>query len=139
MADFELQSVFHFTVCASDFERSLDFYQRIGFQLLRDNRDIVWPDYVAENFGLKRAQGRGALLAAGAHAQGLRDVGGDDLFPIDRDEDPRPRGVQGVEPVEGLFVESLVIGARTCLGLDEPPVAGEYCEHCAYVDVASGI
>ena len=65
MADFELQSVFHFTVGASDFERSLDFYQRLGFQLLRDNRDIVWPQFVADNFGMKRAQGRGSLLALG--------------------------------------------------------------------------
>lgn len=62
VADFELQSVFHFTVNASDFEKSLDFYQRLGFELLRDNRDVVWPQFVADNFGLKRAQGRGSLL-----------------------------------------------------------------------------
>jgi len=62
MADFELQSVFHFTVTASDFERSLDFYQKLGFQLLRDNRNVEWPQFVADNFGMKRAQGRGSLL-----------------------------------------------------------------------------
>ena len=39
--------------------------QTLGFKLLRDNRDIVWPDYVATQFGLRRAQGRGALLALG--------------------------------------------------------------------------
>ena len=37
------------------------------------------------------------------------------------------------------WVENLVIGARTCLELDEPPASGEYCEHCAYVDTASTI
>lgn len=63
MADWQLQSIFHFTVAASDFERSLEFYQTLGFRLLRDNRDVVWPDYVATQFGLKEAQGRGALLA----------------------------------------------------------------------------
>lgn len=63
MADYALQSIFHFTVSASDFERSLDFYQRLGFELLRDNRDVVWPQFVADNFGLERAQGRGCLLA----------------------------------------------------------------------------
>ncbi len=63
--DWSLRSIFHFTVSCSDFERSLDFYQRLGFQLLRDNRDVVWPDFVAENFGLPKAQGRGALLALG--------------------------------------------------------------------------
>jgi catechol 2,3-dioxygenase-like lactoylglutathione lyase family enzyme len=60
-----LQSLFHFTVGASNFEASLAFYQLIGFKLLRDNRDIVWPDYVATQFGLDSAQGRGALLGIG--------------------------------------------------------------------------
>ena len=58
-------SLFHFTVNASNFERSLAFYQKLGFRVLRDNRDTVWPDYVATQFGLERAQGRGALLAVG--------------------------------------------------------------------------
>ena len=62
-ADWSLQSIFHFTVSASDFERSLAFYQTLGFRVLRDNRDVVWPDYVAVQFGLDQAQGRGALLA----------------------------------------------------------------------------
>jgi catechol 2,3-dioxygenase-like lactoylglutathione lyase family enzyme len=52
-------------VNCTNFERSLAFYQAIGFQLLRDNRDVIWPEYVAENFGMTRAQGRGALLAIG--------------------------------------------------------------------------
>jgi catechol 2,3-dioxygenase-like lactoylglutathione lyase family enzyme len=49
-------------------ERSIEFYTRVGFRLLRDNRDVVWPDYVAAQFGLERAQGRGALLAIGEEA-----------------------------------------------------------------------
>ncbi len=63
--DWAVESLFHFVVNATDFERSLAFYTRLGFRVLRDNRDIVWPDYVATNFGLDRAQGRGALLALG--------------------------------------------------------------------------
>lgn len=63
--DWSTESLFHFVVHASDFERSLAFYQRLGFRVLRDNRDVVWPDFVAENFGLARAQGRGALLGLG--------------------------------------------------------------------------
>ena len=58
-------AIFHFTVAASSFERSLAFYRTLGFRVLRDNRDVVWPDYVASQFGLARAQGRGALLALG--------------------------------------------------------------------------
>ncbi len=61
-----IESIFHFTVNATNFERSLDFYQKVGFQLLRDNRDVIWPDYVAGNFGMTKAQGRGALLAIDA-------------------------------------------------------------------------
>jgi catechol 2,3-dioxygenase-like lactoylglutathione lyase family enzyme len=40
--------------------------------LLRDNRDVVWPPEVAENFGLARAQGRGALLALGPEEHHVR-------------------------------------------------------------------
>ena len=72
MPDWELQSIFHFTVNATNFERSLAFYQALGFQLLRDNRDVVWPEFVAGNFGLKRAQGRGALLALGSGPEHTR-------------------------------------------------------------------
>jgi catechol 2,3-dioxygenase-like lactoylglutathione lyase family enzyme len=61
-----IESIFHFTVNATNFERSLDFYQTIGFKLLRDNRDVIWPDYVAGNFGMTKAQGRGALLGIDA-------------------------------------------------------------------------
>jgi len=63
--DWAVESLFHFVVNASNFERSLDFYQRLGFRVLRDNRDVIWPSYVGENFGMTRAQGRGALLGLG--------------------------------------------------------------------------
>lgn len=63
--DWAVQSLFHFVVNASNFERSLEFYQRLGFRVLRDNRDVVWPSYVGENFGMRAAQGRGALLGLG--------------------------------------------------------------------------
>ncbi len=60
-----VESLFHFVVNATNFERSLAFYTRLGFRVLRDNRDVVWPTYVSENFGMRVAQGRGALLALG--------------------------------------------------------------------------
>ena len=65
MADWRVSSIFHFTVNATNFERSLDFYTTIGFKVLRDNRDVIWPPMVAENFGMPVAQGRGALLGIG--------------------------------------------------------------------------
>ncbi len=65
MADWQVQSIFHFTVEVTDFERSLDFYTTLGFRVLRDNRDVIWPPMVARNFGMPAAQGRGALLGIG--------------------------------------------------------------------------
>jgi catechol 2,3-dioxygenase-like lactoylglutathione lyase family enzyme len=70
--DWGYEAIFHFTVNATSFERSLAFYQALGFQVLRDNRDVVWPDFVAENFGMRRAQGRGALLALGPEPHHVR-------------------------------------------------------------------
>jgi len=70
--DWEIHGIFHFTINVSNFERSLEFYQTIGFRLLRDNRDVIWPDFVARNFGLKVAQARGALLAIGEGAEHTR-------------------------------------------------------------------
>jgi catechol 2,3-dioxygenase-like lactoylglutathione lyase family enzyme len=58
-------SLFHFTLSVSSIERSIGFYTTVGFKLLRDNSDRIWPEYVAHNFGLERAQGRGALLGIG--------------------------------------------------------------------------
>lgn len=65
MTTWQVESIFHFTVNASNFERSLDFYTTLGFRVLRDNRDVIWPKMVARNFGMPVAQGRGALLGIG--------------------------------------------------------------------------
>ena len=75
-----IESLFHFTVNASDFERSLAFYTTIGFRVLRDNRDVVWPDYVATQFGLEKAQGRGALLVESVEGSWSNVVG----LPLER-------------------------------------------------------
>ncbi|TMA31150.1 MAG: hypothetical protein E6J87_16450, partial [Deltaproteobacteria bacterium] len=58
-------SLFHFTLSVASLERSIEFYTAVGFRVLRNNADVIWPDYVAPQFGLERAQGRGALLAIG--------------------------------------------------------------------------
>ena len=59
------RSLFHFTLNVRSLEASIAFYTKLGFQVLRNHADVVWPDYVARQFGLERAQGRGALLAIG--------------------------------------------------------------------------
>ena len=104
-ADWGYESIFHFTVSATDFERSLAFYQKLGFQLLRDNRDIVWPDFVAENFGMKRAQGRGALLALGPEPHHVR---------LDLIEwlEPRWEGPRADVPIEERVPRIIAIRTR---------------------------
>lgn len=104
MADYALQSIFHFTVSASNFERSLDFYQRLGFQLLRDNRDVVWPQFVADNFGMARAQGRGSLLA-------LDD--GESQVRIDLIEWLEPREAPAAEPASSDARPPRIVAIRT--------------------------
>ena len=70
--DWQVQSLFHFVLNVTNLERSLTFYQRLGFRVLRDNRDVIWPETVAENFGMRAAQGRGALLGLGESADHTR-------------------------------------------------------------------
>ena len=43
------------------------------------------------------------------------------------------------ERIDYDWVEQLVIGAKDCLDLDGSPGPGEFCEHCAYVDVISKV
>lgn len=102
--DWEVQSLFHFVLNVSNLERSLAFYQRLGFRVLRDNRDVVWPAMVAENFGMRVAQGRGALLGLGDGADHTR---------IDLIEwlEPRWNGPDGA--AEGREVIPRVIALRT--------------------------
>ena len=104
-ANWSLRSIFHFTVSARNFERSLAFYQTLGFKLLRDNRDVVWPDYVAQQFGMRRAQGRGALLALGEGSEHTR------LDLIEWIE-PRWEGPDTGKPIEDRTPRIMAIRTR---------------------------
>jgi hypothetical protein len=50
-------SLFHFTLSVSSIEPLDRLLYDDRFRLLRDNRDVIWPDYVAPQFGLERAPG----------------------------------------------------------------------------------
>lgn len=100
MTDWKIESLFHFTVNATNFERSLDFYTTVGFRLLRDNRDVDWPSSTATTFGLRRAKGRGALLGIGDGPDHTRL----DLIEwIDPVFDPNPTGTPIEEWVPRLI------------------------------------
>ena len=60
--NWSLESLYHTVVNARDLDESVAFYQLLGFEILNDRRDVVWPDFVATIFGMKRAKGRGVLM-----------------------------------------------------------------------------
>jgi catechol 2,3-dioxygenase-like lactoylglutathione lyase family enzyme len=57
-----LTSLYHTVVNCRDLDESVAFYRLLGFEVLNDRRNVVWPDFVASIFGLRRAQGRGVLM-----------------------------------------------------------------------------
>jgi catechol 2,3-dioxygenase-like lactoylglutathione lyase family enzyme len=62
MGDWALSRLYHTVVNCRDLDESVAFYRLLGFEVLNDRRHIVWPQFVAGIFGLKRAQGRGVLM-----------------------------------------------------------------------------
>lgn len=57
-----LSRLYHTVVNCRDLDESVAFYKLLGFDVLNDRRHVVWPDFVAGLFGLKKAQGRGVLM-----------------------------------------------------------------------------
>jgi catechol 2,3-dioxygenase-like lactoylglutathione lyase family enzyme len=62
--------MYHTVVNVTDLDRSIIFYQRLGFRVLDDRRNVRWPDFVATNFGMRVAQGQGVLMALEADQDG---------------------------------------------------------------------
>lgn len=63
MADWHIRSIFHFILPCSNVERSTAFYANFGFEVIKDNRDVVWPEFVGRNFNMvPGAQGRAVQL-----------------------------------------------------------------------------
>lgn len=61
-AGWALTSFYHTVVNVRDLDESIAFYRMLGFDVLNDRRQVVWPDFVASIFGMKRAKGRGVLM-----------------------------------------------------------------------------
>jgi catechol 2,3-dioxygenase-like lactoylglutathione lyase family enzyme len=59
----QVSSLSHFTLAVRNLERSVEFYEKVGFQMIDDRRNAIWPASVAENFGMRSASGRGVLMA----------------------------------------------------------------------------
>jgi|SRR6185369_5885874 catechol 2,3-dioxygenase-like lactoylglutathione lyase family enzyme len=61
-AGWALTSLYHTVVNCRDLDESVAFYKLLGFDVLNDRRQVVWPDFVASIFGMRRAKGRGVLM-----------------------------------------------------------------------------
>jgi len=63
MADWHVRSIFHFILPCTNVERSMAFYAHFGFEVIKDNRNVAWPEYVGRNFNMMSgAQGRAVQL-----------------------------------------------------------------------------
>jgi catechol 2,3-dioxygenase-like lactoylglutathione lyase family enzyme len=65
-----LTSLYHTVVNCRDLDESVAFYRLLGFEVLNDRRGVVWPDFVASIFGMRRAKGRGVLMVLPADPHG---------------------------------------------------------------------
>ena len=61
-ANWQLDNLYHTVVNARDLDESVAFYRLLGFDILNDRRNVVWPDVVASIFGMRRAKGCGVLM-----------------------------------------------------------------------------
>ncbi|HEY1710333.1 MAG TPA: VOC family protein [Rhizomicrobium sp.] len=63
MADWRLKHFYHTIINARDIDESVRFYEMLGFQIVSDRRDAVWPDGGGLSFGLiPNTKGRGVLM-----------------------------------------------------------------------------
>lgn len=63
MSHWHARAIFHFILPCTDVDQSTAFYGHFGFVVKKDNRDVLWPDYVGANFNMMPgAQGRAVQL-----------------------------------------------------------------------------
>jgi catechol 2,3-dioxygenase-like lactoylglutathione lyase family enzyme len=70
MADWALENLYHTVVNTRNLDESVAWYRLLGFEVLNDRRNVVWPDFVATIFGMNRAKGRGVLMVLPADPHG---------------------------------------------------------------------
>ena len=134
-----LQSLYHTVINVSDLDRSIEFYRKLGFEVLDDRRDVKWPEYLAKNFGLRRAQARGVLMVIANDPDGpMLDLlewsepkpSFDPSLPEDLRipqiialrtanlrtayEELKDRGIEFTNELLGPFAESGVLGVVCC-------------------------
>ena len=68
--DWKLEHLYHTVVNVRDLDESIAFYELLGFTVLDDRRHVEWPDFMGSFFGVKRAKGKGVLLALASDPNG---------------------------------------------------------------------
>jgi len=96
-----IERIFHFNINCTDLERSLAFYQLLGFKVILDFRAGMTSKEMAEAFGMQTADLRGVHLRLGDAAEATRI----DLLEF---TDPAPTG----RPYPHLYHTGI---ARMCL------------------------
>ncbi len=61
-SDWGLQHFYHTIVNCREIAESVQFYERLGFAVISDRRDAIWPRGSGVSFGLGDTRGRGVLM-----------------------------------------------------------------------------
>ena len=67
-----IERIFHFNINCTDLERSLAFYQLLGFKVILDFRAGMTSKEMAEAFGMQTADLKGVHLRLGDAADATR-------------------------------------------------------------------
>jgi len=70
MPDWSIERLYHTVINATDLDRTIGFYESLGFAVLNDRRNVDWPDYLGALFGLTKPKGRGVLMNLPADPDG---------------------------------------------------------------------
>jgi catechol 2,3-dioxygenase-like lactoylglutathione lyase family enzyme len=62
MANWKIERMHHTMISVTDLDRSLQFYKELGFEILSDRRDVDWPDFAADVYGLTSPKARAVLM-----------------------------------------------------------------------------
>ncbi|MGA2411366.1 MAG: VOC family protein, partial [Candidatus Binataceae bacterium] len=66
-----IESIFHINVNVSNFERSLEFYQLLGFKIIRDLKEVGNPK-LDKGLRLPNGRGRAVLMILGDNPRSTR-------------------------------------------------------------------
>lgn len=70
MSGWAIERLYHTVINSTDLDRTVAFYEALGFAVLNDRRNVDWPEYLGNLFGLTKPKGRGVLMNLPADPDG---------------------------------------------------------------------